>query len=205
MAVDSKISNLPVLPDALADGDLFVVVDASGLTTNKIAASDVLGGKADLTGASFSGTVSLKDGTSSDLALNFSGDTDTGLYRSSTGAYVFMSDGTNVGSVSSNGITTGKYFASANNNLTASNNPTTSYSTLTLTGTTQIFASGGTIPPSQTAGVIKVTTGGTPVISVGSDCVHDDIGTTLGTAGVYIVSWVSDGTNIHATVTGAMT
>jgi len=202
---DSKISNLGAIT-SLSDDDLLVVVnDPAGTpTTNKITVAHALGGKADLTGATYTGTVSLKDGSVSDLALNFSADTDTGIYRSASGAYIFMSNGINVGAVTADGITTNKYFASANNNLTASNNPTTSYSTLTLTGTTQIFASAGTIPPSQTAGIIRVTTGSTPVISVGSDCLHDDIGTTLSTAGVYIVSWVSDGTNIHATVTGAM-
>lgn len=162
-------------------------------------------GIAGLSGAAYTGTVSLKDGVISDLALNFSADTDTGIYRSVSGAYIFVSNGAAAGAVSGEGLTTQKYYSSANNNLSASANPTTSFSTLTLSGSTQIFASAGTIPPAQSAGVIKVTTNSSPVISVGADCVHDDIGTTLGTAGVYIVSWVSDGTSIHATVTGTMT
>lgn len=86
---DSKISNLDSIT-SLTDDDLLVVVnDPAGTpTTNKITVADALGGKADLSGATFTDDVSLDtrlllaDGTAASPAIGFTGDLDSGLYYS---------------------------------------------------------------------------------------------------------------------------
>jgi hypothetical protein len=87
---DSKISDLDSIT-SLTDDDLLVVInDPAGTpTTNKITVANALGGKADLTGATFTGNVSLSnsrlliaDGTAASPAIGFTNDSDSGLYYS---------------------------------------------------------------------------------------------------------------------------
>ena len=84
---DSKISNLDAIA-SLSDDDLLVVVnDPSGTpTTNKITVADALGGKADLSGATFTGQVSLPQGAYNDYSLSIAGSSlDVGLYNTGAG------------------------------------------------------------------------------------------------------------------------
>lgn len=97
---DSKISNLGAIT-SLSDDDLLVVVnDPAGTpTTNKITVANALGGKADLSGATFTGDVSLgtrlllADGSSTAPAIGFTNDANSGLYHSA-GAFRVAFNGT---------------------------------------------------------------------------------------------------------------
>lgn len=92
---DSKISNLDAVTSLTNDDLLVVVNDPSGTpTTNKITVADALGGKADLSGAEFTGPITLPQGSLGSESIVISGSTDFGLYN--TGAGLVVSDGTNI-------------------------------------------------------------------------------------------------------------
>lgn len=87
---DSKISNLDALAAVDLDtaNDLVAIVDASATQTKKIAVQDLVSDRAALSGATFSGDVSLDtrlllaNGTPTAPAIGFTNDSDSGLYYS---------------------------------------------------------------------------------------------------------------------------
>jgi len=103
---NSTISNLDAVTSLTNDDLLVVVNDPSGTpTTNKITVADALGGKADLSGAEFTGPITLPQGSLGSESIVISGSTDFGLYN--TGAGLVVSDGTNISFVAySNEIVT---------------------------------------------------------------------------------------------------
>lgn len=76
-----KISNLPVvLPANVTTSDVFPVVNYPSVVTGKLKVSELFSVPS-LAAPSFTGVVSISNGSAAAPALTFASDTDTGLYR----------------------------------------------------------------------------------------------------------------------------